>query len=81
MMNEPLQFTVEVGPVGVYRNSRFDRESDESMENGPVVIGDPDHANATDTLAVLFSRDGNQLLHGRVKWIPLTLKSFIVSRS
>ena len=60
MMNEPLQFTVGVEPVGAYRASRFDRGSDEAMESGPVEIGDPSHANATDALAVLFSRDGDQ---------------------
>ena len=32
------------------------------MESGPVEIGDPSHANATDALAVLFSRDGDQCL-------------------
>jgi len=61
-MNEPLQFTVGVEPVGAYRASRFDRGSDEAMESGPVEIGDPSHANATDALAVLFSRDGDQCL-------------------
>jgi hypothetical protein len=57
-----FQFAVSLQAIGYDRAARFDGLVNESMQSRPVRVGNMPQPDATDALAIGFSRHDNQSL-------------------
>lgn len=60
VMKVPVHLPIRIQAVGTDRAARFDRRTNEAVQRCPLNVGNHDHSDAPDPLAVSFRRHRDQ---------------------